>query len=133
MSRTKLFALSLIFSSLVAAWPASARTRSGSMGKQPNVDFVKEVQPLLKASCFQCHGSEKQAGGLRLDLKSGALTGGASGKAILPGGSKQSLLIKRVLGSGGLPVMPMGFAPLTKTQVDLLRNWIDQAVGNSEW
>jgi hypothetical protein len=32
------------------------------------VDFVKEVYPVLKRSCFECHGREKSEGGLRLDV-----------------------------------------------------------------
>ena len=31
------------------------------------VDFARDVFPLLQKHCFECHGSEKQKGGLRLD------------------------------------------------------------------
>src|SRR3954452_3813988 len=47
------------------------------------VDFVKEIQPILKASCYQCHGPEMQMGQLRLDSKILALQGGVSGKVIV--------------------------------------------------
>ena len=34
------------------------------------IDFVSQVQPILKAHCFKCHGENKQKGDLRLDLLS---------------------------------------------------------------
>ena len=39
------------------------------------VGFAKDIQPLLAASCYECHGPEKQKGGLRVDLKAAALKG----------------------------------------------------------
>ena len=32
------------------------------------VDFVRDIQPLLKEHCIACHGEKKQKGSLRLDL-----------------------------------------------------------------
>src|SRR6185436_12178550 len=61
------------------------------------VDFVRDVQPLFKASCLKCHGAEKPKGQLRLDSRALAMKGGVSGKVILPGNAKDSLLIKLLL------------------------------------
>ncbi|MFN6201273.1 MAG: c-type cytochrome domain-containing protein, partial [Acidobacteriota bacterium] len=49
-----------------------ALTASGSAP----VDFRREIEPLLVASCQQCHGAKKAAGQLRLDVKAAALKGG---------------------------------------------------------
>src|SRR5690348_11243409 len=57
------------------------------------VDFQRDVEPLLRERCQGCHGPEKQMGGLRLDNKIGALTGGSSGPVIKPGDSAHSKLI----------------------------------------
>src|SRR4051812_19172006 len=54
------------------------------------VDFVRDVQPLLQKNCFSCHGSEHQEGGLRLDQKKRALDGGDSGVEIVAGKSAES-------------------------------------------
>src|SRR5262249_61577468 len=40
--------------------------------------FEKQVRPLLAENCFQCHGPEKQKGGLRLDSRTAVLNGGDS-------------------------------------------------------
>ncbi|MEO2021370.1 MAG: c-type cytochrome domain-containing protein, partial [Pirellulaceae bacterium] len=56
------------------------------------IDFVKQVQPLLAARCFKCHGPEKQEGRLRLDAPAIVARGGISGPTIKPGKPLQSLL-----------------------------------------
>lgn len=89
------------------------------------VDYLRDVQPIFRAHCYQCHSSSTHQAGLRLDLKKDALKGGISGPAILPGNSAGSLLMARVQGWGGKPRMPLGFAPLTPGQIAALRAWID--------
>jgi len=46
--------------------------------------FEKDVQPILKASCFSCHGASQMKSGLRLDTRERMLQGGESGKVIVP-------------------------------------------------
>src|SRR6476659_1289246 len=63
------------------------------------VDFVNDVQPILKTNCYKCHGPEKQKGLLRWDSKESALLhGGQSGPEIVSGKSGDSRVIRRVLG-----------------------------------
>ena len=62
------------------------------------VDYAREVRPIFQKACYSCHGAEKQKGELRLDVKMLALKGGESGRAIVPGKSRESLLIKLVRG-----------------------------------
>src|SRR5262249_42416906 len=58
--------------------------------------FEKQVRPLLSAHCFKCHGPDKQRGDLRLDSRSGLMTGGQSGAVIVPGKPSESLLIDAI-------------------------------------
>jgi hypothetical protein len=90
------------------------------------VSFAREIQPVLKASCYQCHGPERQEAGLRLDSRAALLKGGASGPAVVPGREAESRLVRRLLGQGGGARMPLGFAPLPKATIDRIRAWIDQ-------
>lgn len=90
------------------------------------IDFTRDVQPIFKTSCYTCHGSDGQQAGLRLDHKAAAMKGGVSGPSIVPGHSDKSALLARVLGQGGKPRMPLGFAPLTDAQTATLKAWIDQ-------
>lgn len=96
------------------------------------VDFEKEVYPMLKESCFSCHGAEKQKGKYRCDTKEGAFKDTDYGPTIVPGKSEQSSLIHMVCGLIDEMLMPPPSdkkgqsEPLTKEQIGILRAWIDQ-------
>src|SRR5262245_32450602 len=115
------------FALWVAAVPLSSQ-QAAQPGVQfaPAVDFAADVQPILKGSCYECHSGAQPQAGLRLDVRSMALKGGISGAVIRPGNSKDSSLIHRVNGLGGLRPMPMTGPPLTAGQIDVLTRWIDQ-------
>jgi hypothetical protein len=88
-------------------------------------DFARDVLPLLRRACVECHGPEKQKGGLRLDSRAALLQGGENGSPIEPGKPDRSELIRRVaLAKGADGVMPARGEPLSKDQVDVLRAWI---------
>jgi hypothetical protein len=55
--------------------------------------YAKDIRPLFEASCFRCHGEERHRGDLRLDSLEAVLTGGQDGKVVVPGKSKESLLV----------------------------------------
>src|SRR3954447_14296762 len=102
-----------------AAWADEAKT----VGV---VDFTKDVQPILKSACYQCHGPAKQKGKLRLDAKNLAINGGKSGKAIIPGRSDQSALFARITTHDDDDRMPQDRDPLTADQIATIKAWIDQ-------
>jgi hypothetical protein len=99
----------------------SFRAAAGS----PTVDFATEIQPLFSAACYTCHQGDKAAAGLHLDSRA-ALGGGISGKAIVPGRSKDSLIVTRLLATDPRARMPLGTAPLAPEKIALIRAWIDQ-------
>lgn len=118
--RNTLFAIISLTLTAMGAFALTGRDTA------PKVDFARDIQPILKAHCYQCHGPDKSLGGLRLDGRALALKGGATGPSIVAGLSAKSPLIDRLLGHGGKPRMPLGFAPLTDQQTNTLRAWIDQ-------
>jgi len=92
------------------------------------VDFRRDVEPILVGKCLACHGPAQQLSGLRLDSRAAALAGGNSGPVIQPGNSEASRLIQLVAGMEPGPRMPMAGEPLSNEQVGLLRAWIEQGV-----
>jgi mono/diheme cytochrome c family protein len=88
-------------------------------------DFVSDVRPVFASRCFECHGPDKQRGGLRLDRKADALQGGDSGPAITPGKSGDSLLIRKISSTDAQERMPPKGDPLTAAQIQSLKSWID--------
>ncbi|MBN9502832.1 MAG: hypothetical protein BGO01_12360 [Armatimonadetes bacterium 55-13] len=97
-----------------------------SQVKPGPVEFSADVAPILKGKCVSCHGPDVQSGGLRLDTPEGLKKGGESGPLWTAGKGADSLLIRRILGKGNLPRMPMGFAPLSPSAVAKIQAWIDQ-------
>ncbi len=89
-------------------------------------DFVRDIQPILEANCYECHGTKKARGQLRLDRKSSVLTGGMSGPAIAVGDSENSVLVRRLRGLDGEDRMPLDKDPLPESQIAVIRRWIDQ-------
>ena len=81
------------------------------------IDFRRDVEPILRSNCYQCHGANKASAQLRLDDKDLAIKGGISGAVIIPGNSKDSRLMKRVLGEGDEARMPLGGSPLKANQI----------------
>ena len=71
------------------------------------VDYIREVKPLLQATCVKCHGTHTQKSDLRLDTVANALKGGVSGPSIVPGKASESLLILSLDGKHEyIPKMP---------------------------
>lgn len=99
-------------------------TRS-SLGDD-NVDYARDVKPILKARCYPCHGALKQEAGLRLDSASLMLKGGDGGAAIELSDAKRSLLLVRVTASDEASRMPQEGAPLSAQEIATLTRWIEQ-------
>jgi mono/diheme cytochrome c family protein len=93
---------------------------------QSQIDFKRDVEPILAQNCYQCHGAKRAMGQLRLDVKALALKGGISGPSLLPGNSQESRLLQRILGEGDGVRMPLGRDPLKPEQIELIRKWIDE-------
>jgi len=93
------------------------------------VDYLKEIKPLLRKSCYSCHGQEKQEAGLRLDVRKHAFQGGDGGPVVIPGKAGTSSLLVLVAGldedRGRMPPDGEG-TPLTEEEVAILRSWVDQ-------
>ena len=90
------------------------------------VDFNKDIKPILAKHCVGCHGAKKQESGFRLDTRDRTLAGGDHGVAFSVGASGKSLLIRYVGGLDPDITMPPEGDLLSRTQVGLLRAWIDQ-------
>src|SRR6266511_1372859 len=74
-------------------------TAAGHSSAEPRVrasalTFEKDIRPILKANCFDCHGEgETLKGRLDLRLKRLMVAGGKSGAAIVPGKPGKSHLV----------------------------------------
>src|SRR5438309_4760053 len=122
----------LAFAGVTGWWSVavvvSAAPAESSTGVKPQIDFNRQVRPILSENCFSCHGPDEGArkSKLRLDLKDAAFKGGKSGLiSIVPGKPEESELIKRIITSDEDDVMPppKSKKKLTPAQIDLLKQW----------
>ncbi|GJM22653.1 MAG: hypothetical protein DHS20C15_25680 [Planctomycetota bacterium] len=89
------------------------------------VDFATQVEPILAASCYECHGPKRARGRLRLDEYEFAFSG--DNPSILPGNAEGSELFVRVtLPADDEDVMPEDGERLNAEQIDVLRRWINE-------
>ncbi len=94
-------------------------------------DFGSKIAPIFKQHCYQCHGGEKQKGGLRLDHKAGAFAKADSGElAIRAGEPQESELVKRIRSDDDDLRMPPDGPRLSQQQVDTIARWIERG---AEW
>ena len=109
------------------ALAASAQQGAAPVGAPSagSVDYARDVEPILRASCYSCHAGAQPQAGLRLDVRSLALKGDSAGPIIIPGNSAESKLIFRVRGLGGLRPMPMVGPMLTPDKIEVLRRWVE--------
>ena len=120
-----------ICASLALASTSTAADKKGTIppaSDKKGVTYDKDIKAIFEKNCFKCHGAEKQKGKLRLDTLAFALKGGENGKAILPGKSADSTLVKavaRLVEDDAMPPADKG-KPLSAAEVGLIRAWIDQ-------
>jgi mono/diheme cytochrome c family protein len=120
-----IIALTLVFGPINSSLVFAQQT------PEAQVDFYRDIQPILADPCYRCHGPNQQRNGLRLDRKADALRGGDSGQpALVPGNSAESRLIQLITAEDEGERMPAEGDALTPEQINLLRSWIDQG---SEW
>ncbi len=92
------------------------------------IDFNRDIRPVLSDNCFHCHGpdSHDRKAGLRLDTKAGALDPRKGTPAIDGKNPSQSEFLKRIRSSDPDDLMPPpdSHKKLSASQVDLLEKWI---------
>src|SRR6478735_6297514 len=90
---------------------------------QPSDAVTQKATNAIQKNCIGCHG-ENGMSGLDLRSREAALKGGSRGPAIVPGKSKESILVQAVLRTGKLQ-MPPGKAALPNEDVEAIREWVD--------
>lgn len=106
---------------------------AGALGAThgPDIDFNRDVRPILSENCFKCHGpgEEERKAKLRLDLRDAATKSAKSGNvAIVPGAAEKSELVARITAKDPddrMPPLKTG-KTLSHAQIEVLSRWIAQ-------
>jgi ankyrin repeat protein len=90
------------------------------------VDFGRDVLPIFREQCGDCHGPAKQRAGMRLDRRSSVMK--SFSRRVVPGSSDNSFVYHRLIGEYGAQMPPTG--ALRPEQIATIKAWIDQG---AEW
>lgn len=91
------------------------------------IQFNRDIRPILADACFRCHGPAAKKGGFRLDDRESATRPAKSKVApIVPGKPGESEIIRRIFSVEAGEVMPPPTAhkTLKAEQKELLKKWI---------
>ncbi|MFN6110365.1 MAG: c-type cytochrome domain-containing protein [Planctomycetota bacterium] len=109
----------------VEAPPEMERPQLVKATGKETVSFSRDIAPILVENCSGCHVDVRQPrANLNLGIFSGLLRGGDSGAILLGGKEADSLIIKKLLGTGGGNRMPLGRPPLAQEKIALISKWI---------
>jgi hypothetical protein len=108
-----------------AAQRSTPAARSASLPVE--VEFNRDIRPILSDKCYKCHGPGTQESGLRFDDEKVAKSALQSRlHAIVAGDPEASELMRLVTSDDPDERMPLDAEPLTPREVALLRSWITQ-------
>ena len=100
------------------------------LGWGREIDYARDIQPLLSENCYQCHGPDAKArkAKLRLDVREDALRNRDGFHAILAGKPDESEVIHRIKSADKDEVMPppKSGKSLSKAEINLIEEWIRQ-------
>jgi WD40 repeat protein len=126
----------LLFAFAISATPGAEAPSSKSIPiarvkHSGDVDFEKEILPILKNNCLACHNQTKPKGGLVLETPQTILKGGDTGPAVVRKKPAESLLLKAASHQDPELIMPppdnkVAAMPLKPEELGLISVWIGQ-------
>src|SRR5262245_23263939 len=95
-----------------------------AVSRAADIDFNRDVRPILSDKCFACHGPDEKhrKKKLRLDVEQDALDSGA----IVPGKPEASPLVERITAADEAERMPPAKSgkKLTAAEIATLKKWV---------
>ena len=105
-------------------------TAISSTAKSKDVQYNRDVLPILSANCFACHGADRvtRQADLRLDQAESAFANRDGITAIRPGKPKQSEVVSRIFSNNPDNQMPPPDhdQQLTNAERQILKSWIER-------
>ena len=123
-SSKPIFSASLLAAGLHLLTALVAAANPPKLSSEETSFFETFIRPTLVAECMECHGAEKQKGGLRLDSRPGWQKGGDSGPSIVPKDPEGSLLLRSIKHLEPDLKMPEKAPQLDATVLQNFTRWI---------
>ncbi len=113
-----------------SAMLVAAVSATRAMAAPGDVDFGRQIRPLLADKCFSCHGLNRDADetDLQMDTKEGLFAKLSDGLAVVPGKPEESLIYQRLVDEDeDVRMPPADYAKKIKpAEIELIKNWIKQ-------
>ncbi len=121
-----------------AALIAPGTTLPAGAASSPEIDFNRDIRPVLSQNCFFCHGPDEaqRKAGLRLDRADSATADLGGYRAISPGHPHESAILSRITSQDPEERMPPPETgkELTPQEISRIREWIQSgAVYARHW
>lgn len=85
-----------------------------------NMKYSNDVQPIIKANCYSCHGNGQAEGGVNLDTYSS-----------VKHYADNSSLLGVITHAAGYPPMPQGAEKLSDCDINKIKAWIARGASNN--
>jgi hypothetical protein len=110
--------------------PTPFASGASGPGRSPDVEFNRDIRPILSDRCYQCHGPDgaKRKANLRLDQESSSKSVRDGRRAIAPGDLDASELYQRITAedvSVRMPPVTSG-KTLGAGEIERIRRWITE-------
>ena len=110
----------------IAVWIVGLSLGSVAAAEPPTggeLDYRRDIWPLIEAKCLECHQAKKRQGGLDMSTRAAMLKGGASGAAFVPGNVEKSLMLE-LIEFDEMPPRKDKKTPVTKEEFQKLSRWV---------
>ncbi len=103
--------------------------------KSADLDFFRDIYPIVKANCISCHNKTTTKAALNMETPELIKKGGDSGPALVAGKGEESLIVRAASHLDDYVMPPKnnkgGAVDLTLSEIALLKNWINQGAKHS--
>lgn len=102
----------------------------GTRQTRAEIDFNRDVLPVLSDKCFHCHGPDNDTveADLRLDQEEQVFSEREGLRIVMPGNSGQSELVRRIRSQDPDERMPPALSTrqLSEAEIEILTAWVDE-------
>ncbi len=85
-----------------------------------NMQYTRDVLPIIQGNCYSCHGNGNVSGGVSLGNYTGVKTQADNGN-----------LLHVINHDAGYPAMPQGGSKLSDCNINKIRSWINHGALNN--
>ena len=103
-----------------------------SEGHALDVEYQREVKPILTKYCIGCHNEKDNESEVQLQSFANIIKGGPKGAIVVPNDPTQSIMLKMMLGTEE-PKMPPEDSPQPNpVEIAVIQKWIEQGAKGSD-